>query len=187
MDLSVRVVKPASDSRPPGGTLVRSRPRPGRPRQEYSLRLCSRAQVLWARSVAVPVHLVTSELAGIFGFPMTFPDVLVVWSGIRPAIETSYRVDPFESRNAAMSPRVEDLVVSLLHVDPWAARAVALRNRSLIAPTRLLARVITEGRGREATEVRLQDVAPSLPMEGDAPPRHVVDRPDRNDPTRGVL
>lgn len=187
MDLWVRVARPPLEPRAPVGVLVGPRPRPGRPRKAYTLRLRSRPDVRWARATGVPVHLVTPELVGIFGVPMTFPDVLVAWSGVRPAIEAGFRVDLFESRRGAMDPTLEDLVVCLLRIDPWAARAVAIRNRSSIDPARFLARVLTEGRGREASEVRLQDVAPSLPVEGDVLPRSVVARQDRNNESRGLL
>ena len=162
------------------------RPR-GRPVAQYRVRVRDEADVARARQFGVPLHLVSPVDAAVFGFPMTFPPVVVVWRPLRDAVLTRFEIREFESQSASRWPQLEDLAIVLLRIDPFAARAVLLRNREFVRPGYLASRVQEEGCVEEASFVRLQEVAPDLPVLGDQLSAGVLARQDANAVTLGLL
>lgn len=176
-----------SDRRLPAVILVRQRAHAGRPRELFRLRIRSRDDARLARRAGLPVHLVTPEDTAAFGYAMTFPPRLVTARSLAGLVDTPYRVHPMESERDTLHPRLEDLVVVMLKIDPFAARAIALRNPEFIDPVRLLRRALQEGVEREATLVRLQEVCPGLPAVGESLPLNGLQTQDQNNTSAGAL
>jgi hypothetical protein len=187
MRVDFSLLREPSDRIAPGGPVLSVPRTRGRPEVRYRLRIRGPADATAARKLGLPVHLVTEELVAAFRFPMTLEPVVVVWDPLLGALQSELRVQSFASRSATLAPRVEDLVIVLLRVDPFAARAVALRNREFVDATRLLERVIEEHVTREATEVGLQEVAPGIPERGARLPARLLAQQDRNAVTVGLL
>jgi hypothetical protein len=176
-----------TDRRLPVGVLTKERRPRGRRKDRFRLALRDRSDVACARRAGLPLHLVTPDDVAAFGFPMTFPARLVVGRSLVGLVDTPFPVHPMEAEPCALRPRVEDLIVVMLKVDPYAARAIGLRNPAWVDPDRLLRRVIQEGCEREATLVRLQEIAPGIPVEGRALPIAGLRSQDRNNTARGLL
>lgn len=184
---AVYLVHEPGTRRVPAGILVQERRPHHRPRALHRLRLRDARDVLSARRIHLPVSLLTSERVTALGYPIRFPPNLIVGQSLLPALDTSFPTIPFVDERAAGAPEIEDLIVALLSVDTLAARAVALRNRGLVDPIRLLCRVVREQEERRATLVRLQDVAPHIPSVGPPLPRQQLERQDRLNLPRGRL
>ena len=122
-----------------------------------------------------------------FGHAMTFPPFLVVARRFAGLVDTPFRIHVLESEEGALHPRVEDLVITMLKVDPFAARAVALGNPEFLDPVHLLRRVLQERVEREATLVRLQEISPGLPTVGAPLPLRGLRTQDRQRPAVGIL
>jgi hypothetical protein len=181
------LLRDRSDRRFPVGLLAKEGTPRGRPKERFRLRLRDRSDVDRARRAGLPLHLVTPEDAAAFGVPMTFPPQLVVGRSLVGLIDTPFDVLPMEEESSARHPRVEDLIVVLLDIDPFAARSIGLQNPEWVDPIRLLRRVIQERRERPATLVRLQEISPGIPIEGPTLPIEGLRSQDRNHTTRGLL
>jgi hypothetical protein len=134
----------------------------------------------------LPVYLLTQEVVSAFRYPTRFPPRLLVAREVSPAVDSGFRRIEFARREAAMSPRFEDVIVAMLRIDPLAARALARRNPDLLDPVRLLVRVIEEDATRQATFVRLQQFAPGIPPVGEPIPARALERSDRNNVVTGL-
>ena len=153
MRLDAALHKDSSDRRLPPGILVRERARAGRPRERFRIRIRDRCDVARARDAGIPLHLVTPNDVASFGHAMTFPPFLVVARRFAGLVDTPFRIHVLESEEGALHPRVEDLVITMLKVDPFAARAVALGNPEFLDPVHLLRRV-SAGTGRTGGNAR---------------------------------
>lgn len=143
-------------------------PTRGRPLREYRLRIGSARDVTAARRSGVAVSLLDSPTVTALGYPMTFPPELIAATTVASAIDGPLRVIPFVSEAAVRNPRIEDIALALLHLDPIAARVVLERNRESVDPAYLTKRVLQEDLEAEATHVRFFDLAPTLPRIGPA-------------------
>jgi len=166
--------------------VVSPRPR-GRPIKRHQVRIGGAADVRRAREFGVPLHLVSPVDSAVFGYPLTFPPVVVVWRPLRDAVITNFAIQEFESRAASLRPRVEDLAIILLRIDALAARAILLRNREFVWPSYLETRILEEDCAAEASHVRLQEITPNLPVVGVQLSSDVLARQDRNSFTVGLL
>jgi hypothetical protein len=161
---------------------------PRRPKTRYRIRLETAGDVEEARRADLPVYLLTDEIVSALGFPIHFPPRLIVAREWAAAVDTTFRTIVFVDRESVDSPRLEDLIVAmLLDLDPFAARALALRNSDVLRPDRLTVRVIQEKAERMATQVRLQQVAPGIPKVGNELPERSLARLDRNNVRVGLL
>ena len=187
MHLLPSLVRDPEDRITASGPIVPDRQKRGRPNRTYRLFIRNDGDVLTAQRLGVPLHVVSSELVAVLGFPMALEPVLVVWSPLLELVETDWSVQGFHRREAAIHPGLEDLIVVLLRVDPFAARSIAFQNREFLRPDRLLERVVEEHVGTEATWVELQDFCPAIPRSGPGLDRKVLSRQDRNVNTIGLL
>lgn len=158
-----------------------------RPLVHFRAVLDEEESVRRARQAGLPVHLVSPGDLACFGFPMTFPPVLVVARELSRAVESRFARFEFASSEAAARPRLEDLVIVMLRVDPLVARGLALHHRSMMEGERLLKRILQEDVEREATYVRLQEFVPGLPVVGEALPSAELHRQDDNAWVEGRL
>ncbi len=158
-----------------------------RPSKRFRLRVRNSDEVDRARALRLPLHRVGPEDLACFGFPMTFPPVLVVASSISKAVDTPLGVVVFHAEEAASRPRLEDLVVVMLRIDPLIARGLVLRHAAFLSPAQLLKRILQEDVEEEATLVRLQEFCPGLPPKGEPLPREELHRQDGNAWTEGRL
>jgi hypothetical protein len=138
----------------------------GRPRTRVRLDLRTAEDVETARRYGIPVYLLTPELVTGLGYPVVFPPRLLVAQEVTAAVDTSFPRLVVSSTEAVRSPRIEDVIVALLRIDPLAARAVAVRNRRSVEPDQLLRRVVQAEVEGEATRVNLQELAPAIPRIG---------------------
>jgi hypothetical protein len=187
MHEAVYLVHDTGNRRVPPGILISERRANHRPKELHRLRLAATEDVEKARRIHQPVSLLTWEKVTALGYPMRFPPNLIVAKTLLRAVDTGFRTIPFVDEEAARNPEIEDVIVAMLHVDTLAARALALRNRGLVDPVRLMQRVVREQEERRATLVRLQDVAPTIPSIGPALPRAQLERHDRRNPSPGRL
>jgi hypothetical protein len=151
------------DSRQVALRLTRKR---GRPESYYRLSIMTEGDVLVARRFKIPVYLLTHGLVTSLGYPVTFPDHLLLSRDVNDAVDSRYPRVVFSSTESVLLPRIEDIAVALLRVDPLAARGVIVRNRTSVDPLSLLRKVIREDVEREATWVNLQDISPEIPSVG---------------------
>lgn len=158
-------------------------PKPkGRPRTEYRARVTKPQDVEEARKLGYPLYLLEPEAVTALGYPMDFPPELIVDRSILPAVDTTYRTIPFDSPEAVLKPRIEDVAIALLSIDAIAARAVLDRNRDAINSDYLLKRIIQENAEERATWVRLFDLVPGLPRVGETIPKAALERKLRQNP-----
>lgn len=146
-----------------------ARPR-GRPRAEYRPRARSAEDVDRLRRHRVPAFLLTAEWVSRSGYPVSFRPWLVLPDRLSGQVDSDFRKLPVRDEDALRAPGPTELVTFLLRFDPLAARVVAVRNRARIEPAELYRRVRNEGVEREATKVRLQELAPTIPAVGPALP-----------------
>ncbi len=154
----------------------------GRPRTEYRARITKPQDVEEARKLGYPLYLLEPVAVTALGYPMEFPPELVIDRSILPAVDTTYRTIPFDSSEAVLKPRIEDVAIALLSIDAIAARAVLDRNRDAIDPDYLLKRVIKEDAEERATWVRFFDLAAGLPRVGESIPKAALERKLRKNP-----
>jgi hypothetical protein len=134
-----------------------------------------------ARKANVPLFPLTADRVTSLGYPIEFPPLLVVARSVLPLVESTLTTIPFASEEAARSPRPEDVAVAMLAFDRIGARALIDRNPKW--DRRYLTRRIWEENAlRTATMVRLFDVLPYLPKDGDAPDRAALERKLRKNP-----
>lgn len=154
----------------------------GRPPIAYRLRINGPKDVEVARRSGAAVALLDSALVTALGYPMAFPPVVVVAAGVASAIDSTLPIVPFVSEAAVRAPRIEDIALALLEVDPIAARAVLERNREAVDPTYLAKRVLQEDREVAACRVRFFDLAPLIPRIGTPLPAVSLARHLRKNP-----
>jgi hypothetical protein len=75
---------------------------------------------------------------------------------------STFRSISFVDPNAAIRPRLEDLVIAMLHIDPLGARRIVRVNRSRIDGAWLLKRILQEDAEGAAASVRLDELLPNL-------------------------
>ena len=171
----------------PPDVFVPQRRAPHRPVLQFRARIEDESAVDRARQAGLPVHLVTPGDLACFGFPMSFPPVLVVGSEVSGAVDSCFDRITFASSEAAGRPRLEDLVVVMLRVDPLVARGLVLHHQPMLRPDRLLKRILQEEVEREATYVRLQEFVPTIPVVGEPLPARELHRQDQNAWVEGRL
>jgi len=169
----------------PSALLERVERRRGRPRLEYRPRFENPRDVEQLRRLGVPAVLVTPEWVRASGYPVRFQPWLAVPEGLADKFATAYRILPVRDADALRAPGIVELIALLLRFDPLAARVVARRNRGRIDPNELYRRVRNEGLERAATRVRLQEIAPAIPVVGEALPREELRWVERNNPAEG--
>jgi hypothetical protein len=172
--------------RPTGRSFVEASRRPGRPWKHYRLRVRGPEDVEVARSLGLPVYLLTPARAVELGAPTSFRPHLLVAQELDPAVDTDYPRIVIRFGECVRDPRIEDLVVALLSVDPLTARLLAMRNRTFIDPERLACRVIQEGVAAPATRVGLQELARGIPRVGPTWPRGTLEAHDRGHTVTGL-
>jgi hypothetical protein len=176
-----------SERLPPPSVFVPVRPSRGRPKESYKVKVESERDALEANRAGVPLFALTSKLVGALGYPLRFPDQLVVANSIRSAVDTPLRCIEFVSEAAASKPRVEDVAIAFLSVDPVVGRVLLERNRAEVRPDYLLKRVLTENVEQLATWARFSDLSPSIPKVGNALPLANLEREFRkNQPGSAV-
>lgn len=139
-----------------------------RPRTEYRFVARSERDAERLHRHRLPLHLLTAEQVTELGYPVRFPTQLVVAREFRPLLETSLPTIPFASMAATISPRDEDAVVAMLHLDMVGARAIWDRSHERMDPTYLLRRILEEAVERRAAFVRFSDSLPGIPPSPDA-------------------
>jgi hypothetical protein len=135
----------------------------GRPREEFEVRVSSEQDAELATENGVPMFVVGPRQMAALGYPLNFPPVLVVARSQIAAIRSPLKLLAFNSESAVADPKIEDVVVALLTVDPIAARAVFERNRDSVDLGYLLKRLFSENLERIAAWVRFTDILPALP------------------------
>jgi hypothetical protein len=150
----------------------------GRPESRYRLLISNEEDVKVARQFKVPVYLLTPMLVTGLGYPVTFPEHLLVAREVSGAVDSEYPRIILSKIESALQPTIEDIVVALLSIDPLAARGVLIRNRSSVDPLRLLRKVIQEDVEREATWVNLQEISPAIPAVGPRLGRTILEAQD---------
>lgn len=186
MDVSVCLTRPAGESRRVPSVFVAEERPHTRPKVRYRARLNSAAEIAVARQNGLPVYLLTPEIVSAFRYPTRFPARLLVAREISSAVDSALRRIEFVRREAAQSPRFEDIVVAMLWIDPLAARAMVRRNPELVDPVRLLVRTVEENAERPATLVRLGEFAPGIPDVGEPISMKALERSDRNNVVTGL-
>lgn len=164
----------------PRGVLVPLARGSHRPRMMFRCDIRGPGDVEKLRKLGLPIHLVTPDVTACYGYPIAFPAVLVTSEMAARSMNSIYPVQTFQSAIAARDPRLEDLIIVMLRVDPLVARGIAVHHRQFIDPNRLLKRVFQENVEDVATLVRLQDMVPALPISGEQLPRKALTRQDRN-------
>jgi len=179
MKTVLELVRERTDWSLPRDLLIPEERPSHRPAERFrGVRLSTPRDVERARkALGLPLSLLEPGAVSRLGYPMNFRPRLLVARNIRPLVESKFPTIEFASEEAATTPRIEDLVVAMLHVDTLAARALALRNQ--VEPDYLLQRVLEEHVQRLATLVRLQDVARGIPVVGKALPGDQLLRQDR--------
>lgn len=182
MRLERHLVRELGERAPPPGQFERVRTRRGRPRARYRSIVRSVEDVRRARRRHVPVFLLTDRWVTECGYPVRFSPWLVVPEGLDEAVSTEYRMLKIRDTDSLVAPGLPELVTFLLRFDPLAARAVATRNRRALDLHELHRRVRNEGLERAATRIRLQQVAPSIPVVGESLPQEDLEWVDLNNP-----
>lgn len=163
-------------------------PRPkGRPSVRLRVRVDSEEDANAANKAGVPLFALTSRTVTALGYPIRFPTQLVVASTVRSAVDSSFRMILFNSEEAALRPKIEDVIVALLTIDPVVARVVLERNRDEVRPEYLLKRVLTENQEQLAAWARFFDVVPTLPRLGKSLPAANLDREFRKNLPTGRI
>ncbi len=186
MEVAISFVRPPRATHRVAAVFVAEERRRQRPKTRYRAHLWTPEDVEEARREQLPVYLLTPEIVSAFGYPVRFPPRLLVAREVAQAVDSTFAKIEFASREGVAAPRLEDVIVAMLRVDPLAARALARRNPELLDPQRLLVRVIEEQAQREATFVRLQEVAPAIPRTGDSVPSEALARQDRTNVVVGL-
>ena len=186
MRVEARILRePGEHPLPPA--MLRRLPRArGRPRTEYRPHVGSPRDVCRLRRHRIPATLLTSEWVTQSGYPVSFRPWLVVPERLHSQISSDYRILPIKDEDALRDPGPVELVTFLLRFDPLAARVVARRNRAKLEPHELYRRVRNEGLERQATKVRLQELAPAIPIVGESLPRDELESLERENPEVGA-
>ncbi len=186
MHLDVALVRSAQERGLPRDLIVRD-PRPShRPRERLALRIARPEDVDRVRRFKLPIFVVREDQLEMLGYPMRLAPLVVAARVLEPALRSDLRVVTFVSEEAARRPRLEDLLVAILKVDPIAARALLERNRDLLDLAYLTKRVYQEDLEPAATAVRFQDVL-DLPPAGEVPAAAAIERLARANWPKGVL
>ena len=152
---------------------------------QYRLRLESPDDVVAARRLGLPVYLLEPPLVAALGYPLRFDPLLLVGRTVTGSVDSRFRRVEFLDDVAAREPRLEDVLVALLSIDPVGARRLAVENRDRLDPVRLLRRVLQQGLEARAYRVRLDEFAPGLPAVGRPIPRSELVREDSRPFARG--
>ena len=139
----------------------------GRPKREYCPRVRTAKDVVRLRRHWVPAFLLTAERVTRAGYPVRCSPWLVLPQELASKVRSDFRILPVRDGDALRDPGLVELVTFLLRFDPLAARVVACRNRAGLDRHELYRRVRNEGLERAATRVRLQQLAPALPLVGE--------------------
>ncbi|HTT14908.1 MAG TPA: hypothetical protein VMG81_03915 [Thermoplasmata archaeon] len=176
MRANVSLVREPTDRTLPRSIFVPKERKPHRPCAQYEkVVVRSEDDARIARNANVPLFALDAARVTSLGYPIKFPPLLVVARSVLPLIQSSLTTIPFASEEAARSPRPEDVAVAMLKFDRIGARALVDRNPRW-DPLYLTRRIWEENALRVATLVRLFDVLPYLPRDGDAPDRAALER-----------
>jgi hypothetical protein len=126
----------------------------------------SKDDVSAARALGLPLYLLEPWLVGALGYPLRFDPLLLVGRRVAGSVDTRLRRVEFHDDEAARAPRLEDVMVALLSIDPLGVRRLAVENRDRVDPVRLLRRILQQGVEARAYRVRLDEFAPGLPAIG---------------------
>lgn len=171
----------------PRGILVPERRESHRPVGRFRLRLRTDKDILLARRGGVPVYLFEPWLSEALGYPLSFrPRLLVARDVIGAIAESAFPLLPFVDAEAARYPKVEDLIVAMLAIDPLGARRILRANSDRVDRVRLLRRIVREGVEEKATYARLQDLVPNLPTVGQSLPAREIRAQDAKGYSRGL-
>jgi hypothetical protein len=186
VNLDIAVVRSPRERGVPRDLLIRDSRPAHRPRDRFAIRIRTVEDVARLRASGLPVFPLEDDHLEMLGYPMRFPPIVVAARVLEPAVRSDLKVLSFRSEEAALRPRIEDLVVAMLKFDPIAARAVFERNRALFDTAYLTKRIYQEDLERVATTARFHDVL-DLPAEGEAPPRAGIERLVRSNWPKGIL
>jgi hypothetical protein len=176
MRTDLTLVREPTDRTLPPSIFVRASRPPHRPVAHYDkLRVFSEGDARAVRRVNLPLYLLTSAEVSSLGYPIRFPSQLVVARLLLPKLETSLGIIPFSSEQAVREYRPEDTAVALLRFDRIGARALVERNADWDR-NYLTRRIFEESLVERATFVRMSEILPGLPREGDEIPKDVLHR-----------
>ena len=139
----------------------------GRPAARYHVAVDSMEALEQARRVGLPIYLLEPWVSKALGYPLSFSPRLLVGRAVADAVHsTRFPVISFIDSAAARNPRLEDVIVAMLDIDPLGARRILRLNLDLVDPSRLLKRILVEDREPLSTLVGLQEFVPTLPVVG---------------------
>jgi len=136
-----------------------------RPKKRFDLKVNIEKEAKKASKAGVPILWIEDSYTKILRYPMKIPETIIVPREYRDAIITDLNLHTFEAEtpfNDSIIPRLEDVVVFMLTLDPLAARAMMDRNE--LDLDYLQKRIYQENLEEEAVDVHLQDHL-SLPYE----------------------
>lgn len=132
--------------------------KPRKPKKKFKLIIEDRKGAEKALRSDIPLLIINSKETDILKYPMTIPETLITPREYEDAVKTIFNLhtfqslDPFEKN---LTPKLEDVVIFTLSLDPIAARAMV--KRSSLNLQYLLKRIYQEGLEEPATKARLQD------------------------------
>jgi hypothetical protein len=157
------LVRDRSDRSLSASVFVKSRPKRGGQTARFRLQLRNREDVETARKAGVPISLLEPTEIHSLGYPLSFKPRLLVAESIAGTIaESVYRPLRFADAESAIRPKIEDLVIAMLRIDPLGARRIVRMNRSRIDRKLLLKRILQEDAEAAASSVRLDEFVPAL-------------------------
>ncbi|MCI4369283.1 MAG: hypothetical protein ACHP93_05435 [Solirubrobacterales bacterium] len=144
------------------------------------------ADVEEARRFGVPIYLLRADRLRELGLAAEFPSHLLVGAVVEGAVESKFPRICFRYSETVSLPRIEDLIVALLRVDPLLARLLLVANQSFVDPSHLSLRVVQEDVAASATQVGFQQFASAVPVVGASIPWPVLQRHDEGHAVRGL-
>ena len=138
---------------------------PNRPKKRFDLKVNSEKEAKKASKAGVPILWIDDSYTTILRYPMKIPKTIIAPREYRDVIKTDLNLHTFEAETPfkdSIIPRLEDVVVFMLTLDPLAARAMT--DRSELDHDYLQKRIYQENLEKEAVDVHLQDHL-SLPYE----------------------
>jgi len=138
---------------------------PNRPKKKFNLKVNNEKEAKKASKAGVPILWIDHSYTKILRYPMKIPETIIVPKEYRDVVRTDLNLNTFEAEtpfNGSIIPRLEDVVVFMLTLDPLAARAMMDRNE--LDHDYLQKRIYQENLEEEAVDVHLQDYL-SLPYE----------------------
>lgn len=179
MDLIQHLKKSKSQERYPDVFTEVSR-KSHRPQKRFIVEIKNKEDARKATGSDIPILWIDSSYTKMLRYPMTIPDTIVVPREFKDVIKTGLNLHTFESTTPfrdTVVPRLEDVVIFMLTLDPLAARGMV--DRSDLDLTYLQKRIFQEELVQEASEVHLQDLV-DIPVTGEPldkdPLMKIIDR-----------